>query len=287
MQTPTIQTPDICVYHGHCPDGFTAAWAVWKRFGDSVEYRHGSYGSAPPTVDGKHILLVDFSYKRDVLKELASKAASITVLDHHETAQADLQPLLDSGVVGGLFDMNRSGAGIAWDVLHPGERRPALIDYIEDRDLWTWKLPLSRPVLAYVDTFDFSFAKWDDLAGVLDYGLPEQLDEIINTGNALLRRHFKNCESLIAVTMQRATVGGIDVPCCNVPHIYCSEVGNILANRDDAPFSATFFINKDNHRVYSLRSLAEKQSVSAIALKYGGGGHRNAAGFRLLPGESL
>jgi len=23
----------LCIYHGNCADGFTAAWAVWKRFG--------------------------------------------------------------------------------------------------------------------------------------------------------------------------------------------------------------------------------------------------------------
>lgn len=282
-----ITTPDICIYHGHCPDGFTAAWAVWKRFGDAVEYRHGSYGSAPPTVDGKHVLLVDFSYKRAVLEEMASRAASITILDHHLTAQADLQPLFAAGIVGGVFDMKRSGAGIAWDVLHPNDFRPQLVNYIEDRDLWAWKWPLSRPFLAYIDTFDQTFEAWDDLAGVLDYGLPEQLDEIVRIGNALIRRHVKNCESMIAVTMQRANIGGFDVPVCNVPHLYCSEVGNILATRDDAPFGASFFINKDGHHVYSLRSLDEKQDVSEVALKYGGGGHRNASGFRLLPGQSL
>ena len=82
--------PDICIYHGNCADGFGAAWAVWKRFGDAVEFVPGVYGQEPPAVGGKHVLMVDFSYKRSVLGRMACSAASIVILDHHKTAEADL-----------------------------------------------------------------------------------------------------------------------------------------------------------------------------------------------------
>jgi oligoribonuclease NrnB/cAMP/cGMP phosphodiesterase (DHH superfamily) len=279
-----VQTPDICVFHGFCPDGFTSAWAVWKKFGDAVEYRHGSYGSPPPTVDGKHVLLVDFSYKRPVLDEMLLKAASITIFDHHVTSQADLQPLLDSGKVGGLFDMNRSGCGLTWDILHPNILRPRIIDFVEDRDLWRWKFgDLTKFACLWLDSFEMKFDQWDAASAQLE----SDPTEAYKIGSYLYKRHMKNCESMIAATLQRVNIAGFDVPCCNVSHLYCSEVGNILAKRDDAPFSATFFINKDGDTVYSLRSIDSKEDVSAIALKWGGGGHRNAAGFRLKPGETL
>jgi len=83
-------TPDICIYHGNCADGFTAAWAVWKRFGDSVEYIPGVYGESPPDVTGKNVVIVDFSYKRPVLLEMTKTARTVLVLDHHKTAEADL-----------------------------------------------------------------------------------------------------------------------------------------------------------------------------------------------------
>jgi hypothetical protein len=44
-------------------------------------------------VTGLDVAIVDFSYKRPVMVELASKAKSILVLDHHKTAQADLDGL--------------------------------------------------------------------------------------------------------------------------------------------------------------------------------------------------
>lgn len=279
-----VQTPDICVFHAYCPDGFTSAWAVWKKFGDAVEYRHGSYGSGPPTVNGKHVLLVDFSYKRPVLEDMLTHAASITILDHHKTSQADLQPLLDSGVISGVFDMDRSGCGLAWDILHPNIRRPRIIDFVEDRDLWRWKFgDHTKFSCLWLDSFEMKFDQWEEACKQLE----SDPAEAFKIGSYLHKRHMKNCESMIAATMQRIDIAGFDVPCCNVPHLYCSEVGNILAKRDDAPFGASFFIDKNNDKVFSLRSIDEKEDVSAIALKYRGGGHRNASGFRLKPGETL
>ena len=41
-------TRTICIYHGNCADGFTAAWAVWRALGDAVEFIPGNYGAARP-----------------------------------------------------------------------------------------------------------------------------------------------------------------------------------------------------------------------------------------------
>lgn len=275
-----IPTPDICIYHGYCPDGFTSAWAVWKKYGDAVDYRHGSYGSALPTVDGKHVLMVDFSTDAATMRDLASRAASITVLDHHKTAEAELAPLFADGTIQGVFDMDRSGAGITWDVLHPDELRPSLVNVIEDRDLWRWKLgDLSRYGCKFVDQFDMKFDSWDIAARSFDVDLAGT----IKIGAALYKQHMKNCDSLIGATLHHVQIDEFRVPCCNVPHLYCSEVGAILARREDAPFSATYFVNKTGDLAFSLRSTDEKVDVSEIAKRFGGGGHRNASGFRLSP----
>ena len=76
----TEQAPTLCVHHHPCADGFTAAWAVWKRFGDSVKFHPGVHGQPPPDVTGEHVVIVDFSYPKDVLFEMCKTAASILVL---------------------------------------------------------------------------------------------------------------------------------------------------------------------------------------------------------------
>src|SRR5579871_3124337 len=83
--TAARMKPDLCIYHGNCLDGFGAAWAVRKRW-DGVEFVPGIYGEQPPpVVDDAHVLIVDFSYEYSVLKKMALRAASITILDHHKT----------------------------------------------------------------------------------------------------------------------------------------------------------------------------------------------------------
>jgi len=52
-------------------------------------------------------------------------------MDHHKSALEDLKGLSPNI----YFDMERSGARLAWDYFHPGKEPPAFIDYIEDRGI--------------------------------------------------------------------------------------------------------------------------------------------------------
>lgn len=104
---------DTVLYHRGCRDGGTAAWCL-RRFGGlhSAAYHSVTYYEDPPweLIDDKHVLIVDFSYKRQVLLDVLHRAASLTVLDHHKSAAEDLQ-----GLDFCTFDMNKSGAMLAWD----------------------------------------------------------------------------------------------------------------------------------------------------------------------------
>lgn len=302
----------ICIYHGNCADGFTAAWAVWKALGDQVEFVPGVYGAEPPDVEGADVIMVDFSYKRPVLETMAIKARSILVLDHHKTAAADLNGFpppvglgptgpapADYGVVDVsagyypdvmadhsrlcnapsavhvIFDMDRSGAQIAWDFFHPAVPRPALVDYVADRDLWRFDLPRSRDIAAWMFSHDYSFRTWDRLAACLD---GPRLDDAMNEGAAIERKHHKDIGELVRVTRREMVIGGHRVPVANLPYTMASDAAGQMA--EDAPFAACYY-DRPGARVFSLRSRGDGGlDVSTIAASYGGGGHRNAAGFQ-------
>jgi oligoribonuclease NrnB/cAMP/cGMP phosphodiesterase (DHH superfamily) len=127
----------LCIYHGNCQDGFGSAWAVRHALGDAVEFYPGVYQNEPPDVTGRDVIMVDFTYKSAVVQKMASTARSILILDHHKSAAADFADFPE-GIenLTAFFDMDRSGAGMAWDHYHPGTPRPKLLDHIEDRDLW-------------------------------------------------------------------------------------------------------------------------------------------------------
>lgn len=291
-----IDRPDVCIYHHPCSDGFTAAWAIWKRWPD-IQFIPGAYnGAALPDVTGKHVLLVDFSYKHDQLLELVATAASVTILDHHKSAQADLQPLLDSEAIEGEFDMARSGAMMAFNSAFPGtmfnlwpasgqpiDHVPYLVQYVQDRDLWSWALPDSKEISAYIQLTPMTFGAWDKLAQEL-----EDCDgyaRAVSIGKALVRKQEAEIAGAIKSSKRRMKIDVYDVPVANMPYIWASEAGNILSKGE--PFAATYFDSADGSRSFSLRSDKDDPNavdVSQIAAYYGGGGHKNAAGFRAPAG---
>ncbi len=259
------------IYHAGCIDGFTAAWCAWLKFRDEPadapdEYVAANYGDAPPDVAGRDVLIVDFSYPRDVLLGMKERAASLRVLDHHKTAEAAL-----AGLDFCTFDMKRSGAGLAWDELF-GVPRRALVSYVEDRDLWSWKLESSREVSAYIATVERTFDEWTDLADEIEYSF----DTTVIAGCTALRVTEQYVDS-IAKHPGRAVIGGHSVPIVNTTFAVSELVGKLA---ESAPFAVGWFEKDDGKIVYSLRSRGpEGLDVSEIAKSYGGGGHRNAAGF--------
>jgi hypothetical protein len=258
----------LCIYHGNCADGFGAAWAV-RQAVPEAEFFAATYQAPPPDVTGKHVVMVDFSYKRPVLLDMASKAESILILDHHKSAVEDLVDLPTN--VTAIFDMERSGAMMAWQHYFPDDPPPRLIEHIQDRDLWRFALPGTREIQANVFSYPYDFGVWDRL-------MASDVELLRGEGAAIERKHHKDIAELVRVTKRRMVIAGFDVPVANLPYTLSSDAGHLMAQ--DEPFAACYWDVPDG-RVFSLRSSDAGQDVSAVAKTYGGGGHRNASGFKV------
>lgn len=259
----------LVIFHDKCPDGIAAAWAVSTVYGDRATYIPASYGDAPPPVvdeasgTPRDVVIVDFSYPRDALVRVASEARSVIVLDHHKTARANLE-----GLPFCVFDMERSGAGLAWDHFRPGETRPWLIDYTEDRDLWRHALPHTHEVNAWLREQPRTIAGFDAAAAT-------PLDVARALGAEILAKQRVYIESVKA-RATLAVLAGHVVPVVECGRRCASEIVGELA--DGHPFAASWQ-TRDGAAHYELRSRGDGLDVSMIARQFGGGGHRNAAGF--------
>ena len=254
----------ICIYHSHCIDGFGAAWAVHRALGDrEVEYFPGVHQMPPPDVTGQRVILVDFSYKRPVLLEMASQAESILILDHHLSARDDLVDLPSN--VTAHFDLDHSGAILAWQHYFPDQPPPMLLRHIQDRDLWRFELEGTNEIQSALYSYPYDFALWDRF--VTD---PQALAKLREDGKALQRKQFKDIQQLIASGARRMKIAGYSVPVLNAPSAYSSDAGNILAKGE--PFAACYWDGKEG-RNFSLRSSADGLDVSRVAVGFGGGGH--------------
>jgi hypothetical protein len=293
-------TTKTCIYHANCPDGMAAAISVYTspKWGSDTNFVTAHYGNPPPDVTGHDVIIVDFSYPRDVLEQMHAQANSLIVLDHHKTAQSALD-----GLDYCIFDMTKSGGRLTWDYLnpqhewdaHPADRNiPDLILYTEDRDLWQNKLHLTKEYNAALASYPMTFEAWLPLLN------NNETARMQLEGEAILRYQTQQVDRIVGAWKKSPRFislptpdGDIVAPLINT-NTLISEVGERLAA--DYPCSCSYFDTVDNKRVYSLRSRGNTD-VSAIAKligdamliyfgdQYSGGGHAQAAGFTTPIGE--
>jgi len=268
----------LCIYHGNCADGFGSAWVVRKALGDDVEFHAGVYQNEPPDCTGRDVYLVDFSYKRPVIERMLEVANTVTIIDHHKTAIEDLSGLetqYDNYFKD--FSLEHSGAMLTWTHFFPDVPPPSLIRHIEDRDLWKFQIEGTREVQANVFSYPYDFEVWDKL-------MQTDTAQLRSDGAAIERKHFKDINEFIQAAAGRMVIDSYNVPCLNAPYFWSSDAGHIMAKGE--PFAACYWETPEG-QIFSLRSAENGVDVSAIAKKFGGGGHKHAAGFKLPPHEFL
>lgn len=257
-------------YHGNCYDGFGAAWVAWKKFGGAAEYVPCFYGKEMPEHSpGDEVYILDFSFPRDQLIELAGKC-SVLVLDHHKSAEEALR-----GLDFCQFDMDRSGAGMAWDYFFPQDTRPPLINAIEDRDLWRFRYKDTKAIQAYLRAEPMDFGGWSAISHEL-WDIRDR-DRIIRAGEAIARFTARQVE-LICGRSGVKTVRGVRVAHVNATSFFSEVCHELLQKYPEAAVAMCYGIS-GNGVSWSLRSRGDFD-VADWAAYWGGGGHKSAAGMK-------
>lgn len=287
MTQPTLP---LIIYHDNCADGFGAAWAAHKKFGaDGAEYLPMNYNDPrvklednklafPVNIAGRDVYILDFSFSPDIHNAMLAEANSVTWIDHHKTAFEAFNfnatepvhlydPELNWEVI---LDLNKSGCVLAWEHFHPNALTPYALRLIQDHDLWKWEMPDTRDFATALRSRPFTFDWFDiaseNLAAVIDKG--ESMNELFDQQLAdITKKHM--------IVMINGHLG-LAINC--TPQ-FASEGGTILAKKSGT-FGMTWCVGDNGMANISLRSIGD-YDVSAIAKTFGGGGHRNAAGFKI------
>ena len=273
LKREDIDDNTILITHESCADGLCCAIAFQKYCDDNnitgTAIYFVNYGRINlPDVTNRNVIIADFSFDKNIMQDMYSKAKNMIVLDHHETAKKNLE-----GLDFCTFNMDKSGAQLLWGYLFD-EPEPDLVKYIGDRDLWRWVLPHSREFSA-----GFQLLPHSDIRDNYKYYLTEDgINDTIKAGEVILQYQNNIISGIVHRTTKYSTqfvIDGYSVFCINNSQ-NISEVGNELSL--DMPFSAQYFITDDSI-VFSLRSSGSGVNVADVAKKYGGGGHPAAAGF--------
>lgn len=261
----------VVLYHAHCPDGFGAAYAAWKKFGANAVYIPVTHGAPlPENLAGKDVYILDFSYPRDTLLQLEAQTRRLVVLDHHSGAREAVESVREH-----IFNNDRSGAGIAWHYFHADTPFPRILQYIEHNDLWRHDLPHAKVIGAYLGTMSFDFLSFDRL---IEKGESDEMFlQMVAKGTAY-REYFDHVFGLLVAEAEEVILEGHHILATQAPRLFRSEVGHALAKKK-APFGMVWYMHGGMWHC-SLRGDGSID-LSLLAQKYGGNGHHNAASFRV------
>ena len=269
LKTLSSKSPAI-VYHKGCLDGFGGAYVFYLKYGLTVEYFQGVYQEFDITpLFGREVYFVDFSVSADDIAILLSKGCKITVLDHHRTAIEALSGIQHPNFIN-KCDMQRSGCILAWQHCFPGKSIPGVFLHIEDRDLWKFSIEGTREVTSALYSLRMNFQTWSEEAF--------QISKLKEIGVHLLRQQENSIRSILAASTRSIRIHGIDTTLVNCPHMFTSELSNLILEEDKEILYIVTYYDTRSSRKFSLRSRGDFD-VSKIAQEFGGGGHPAAAGF--------
>ena len=273
----------LVIYHGHnCPDGFAAALAAWIFYQGKAEFLgldHGFVKSASdlPNLVGRAVYILDFSFSAEILTEIDQQAAKLVMLDHHKSAAEKLTGFsCQCGVV--HFDMQKSGARLAWEFFLPDRQLPDLVRFIEDRDIWVWQYPESASFLAALDMEPCEFSRWLEISELNS----EQLNQFMSRGLAMDEKFIKLAQD-IAEQAQPLVFDGIEGLMVNAPSAFHSLVGDILS-KQSGTFALMWSAVPEGVVKGGLRSQRNFDCIP-LAESMGGGGHAQACGFKMKSGR--
>ena len=291
----------LVIYHDSCADGFGAAFAAWLKLSDEAEYFPCQYGEHANSFDtqqcyDRDVYILDFSFPKMIMDSIMALAKRVLWLDHHASSRVmwGVQPgqrvWAETEGRHVKLHMDKSGAMLAWEYFHPGTEVPLFIRYIDDYDRWQFKIEgtkaFNKALWSYAPwSFEQWQYEWDSTWGYSSADSLEGMPNFIREGEAILRAHNQNVQSVVKGGARKCKLcieGEVCIEdfnglAANCPPHLTSDVGHELANQSGT-FGLLWFIDKDNRCKCSLRSNGE-YDVSTIAKVFGGGGHRNAAGF--------
>jgi nanoRNase/pAp phosphatase (c-di-AMP/oligoRNAs hydrolase) len=260
----------------HCTDGFGSAYSAWCKFKDTADYIPCVHNEDAPVFDGyETVYFVDFAYPLESMLKIAAKVKKVVVIDHHITNIKNLKnltTLVDN--VECVFDLERSGAMMTFNYFFPEKKPCWLLYYIQDNDLWQFKLDNSKAITRALRTYEQDFEVWEQLMRKEDIAY----QVMINKGLPL-EYEFERNVNMLMKNVGYVVLNGQCVKTVNCPVEFSSEVGNAITKFNDTEFGVAYSLIGDEV-IVSLRSVGDFD-VSAVAQLYGGGGHKNAAGFKM------
>lgn len=273
------------IYHDKDNDGL-ACGAIMRRAFPNIKligwdygYQHAELLEQIPA--GAKVVMADLSLPFAEMKELANKC-QLTWIDHHKSVWYDLKDLPYDDI---FFDTDKAACQLCWEYFFPNQELPQTIDYLAAYDIFDKRENWESVILP----FQYYFKSEMSIA---------EIEKALREENA-----YPNSFVGKTVVKGRAIINYIDKSL----QYYLSE--KYITQYKDNTFyiiNATLDVSRFGELVFqkypevdalfiwrqktaTTRSVACRSrdhfDVGEFARARGGGGHQNAAGFRIITDE--
>lgn len=220
------------------------------------------------------VIMVDFSFPPDRFRELRDRFQDITWIDHHQRtieklgAQADLPGLRS--------DTKPAACLLTWEYFFPEEEVPLAVELAHLYDTW---LHVDHPDQERVLSFQegimmYNYDPGSEIWACLLQSGTGRLDEIVEKGRFIREYQAKIHNEWCNTWAYEAEFEGRRILACCCPVFTSLFYGERIKKY---PFVAVYL--HDGHKFKVSLYSEGKVDVSEIADRFGGGGHREAAGF--------
>ena len=290
--------------HSHCTDGLVAAsimkYSLQMQYNLEPEVIFVSYGKEQEAISkanidsGTTVYCVDFAFNKETTLELCKLAKLVYVLDHHKTAHENLHDLRTHYNFNFIYDVEKSGASIVRDYckqhldlysrinFKQKEILNKVVNMVEDRDLWLFRLPLTKEFAEYV----FAYMQPNDIDKMTEILFKYKFDnlkEICQMGETIM--HYKNNiieKKLDSYNPIYINFGGTRMLIINEtqPDLV-SQLGNELCKKHNVPVCLYNISGSYDGAIsvsLSFRSMDHLEPVDVVARLFSGGGHACASG---------
>jgi oligoribonuclease NrnB/cAMP/cGMP phosphodiesterase (DHH superfamily) len=257
-------------------DGHCSGAIVYKYFKGSGEYISINYNQEFPfdtITKDEDIVIVDFSLQKEGdFEKLLEITNNVIWIDHHKTAIEKHSKISDK--IEGVRTDGIAGCVLTWKYFYPEGVCPVVVTLLGDYDIWAFNYGentkhLQSGIRLY-DTRPES-ESWEDWLDI-DYFPHVEID----AGVIATKYRDNGYKGLVKGFSYYAYFEGWKAICCNAGSVSSQLFDSVPEENYD--IMLTYIHNGFNYSV-SIYTKNSKIDVSEIAKKYGGGGHKGAAGF--------
>jgi oligoribonuclease NrnB/cAMP/cGMP phosphodiesterase (DHH superfamily) len=262
---------------GHCAGAIVAkAMKNQEDDGTGFEYIAINYNHDFPFEKirpNEEVYIVDFSLQKDGdFERLLEITSRVVWIDHHKTAIEKWKHL--EGVVKGIRRDGTAGCELAWEYFFCPMSLPRVVQLLGDYDIWAFKYGEETNQLQagakLVDTSPEA-AIWEEW---LDAWYAPDLELEQGRIALLYRDHYY--AGLIKSWSFFTEFEGLKAIACNA-----GSVSSQLFDTVEGDYDVMMpFVYDGKQWTVSIYTKKDSIDVSELAKKYGGGGHKKAAGFQ-------